>query len=46
MNEEERQPHWIGEAEAARLMDAADDVTPRGLRDRALLDALPQIKCY
>ena len=45
MNEEERQPHWIGEAEAARLMDAADDVTPRGLRDRALLDALPQIKC-
>ena len=39
MNEEERQPHWIGEAEAARLMDAADDVTPRGLRDRALLDS-------
>ena len=40
MNMEDRNPRWIGPAEATRLMDAADDATPRGLRDRALLEMM------
>ena len=40
MKAEERDPRWIGPAEAERLMDAADDTTPCGLRDRALLELL------
>ena len=40
MNMEDRKPRWIGPAEATRLMDAADDATPCGLRDRALLEMM------
>ena len=40
MKAEERDPRWIGRAEAARLMNAADDATPCGLRDRALPELL------
>ena len=40
MKAEERVPRWIGGAEAGRLMGAADDSTPCGLRDRALLEML------
>ena len=40
MNMEDRTPRWVGETEAARLMDTADDATPCGLRDRALLELL------
>ena len=37
---ERRVPRWIGVAEADRLMNAASDDTPIGLRDRALLEML------
>ena len=40
MKAEDRDPRWVGRAEAARLMDAADDATPCGLRDHALLEML------
>ena len=37
---QERDPRWIGRAEAARVMGAADDATPCELRDRALLELM------
>ena len=40
MNMEDRKPRWIGLAEATRLMEAANDATPCGLRDRALLEMM------
>ena len=40
MKAEGRVPRWIGRAEAERLMEAANDATPCGLRDRALLEMM------
>ena len=40
MNMEDRKPRWIGPAEATRIMEAANDATPCGLRDHALLEMM------
>ena len=37
---DQRLPKWLGRSEAERLMTAAGDPTPLGLRDRAILELL------
>ena len=40
MESETHTPRFLGQSESRRLMEAADDATPCGLRDRALLELM------